>query len=99
MLETVKTALNLTTDTFDYEIMNWIGAAVKDMNIAGVDGETVVVDSIDPIIIAAICTYCGYRFELNHGSLERMAAYKESYDEQKAQLSMATGYTVFTTEE
>lgn len=98
MLETVKTALNLTTDIFDYEIMNWIGAAVKDMGIAGVEGETVTVDTIDPIIIAAICTYCGYQFELRHGSLERMAAYKESYDEQKAQLSMATGYTVFTTE-
>lgn len=95
MLETVKTSLNLTTDLFDYEIMNWIGAAVKDMNIAGAEGETIAVDSIDPVVIASICTYCGYMFELMHGSLDRSEALKKSYDEQKSQLGMASGYTVF----
>lgn len=96
MLDKVKLALLISSDDFDSELTDLIGAAVLDLNIAGVDDDTVVSDDpTDKLIIRAIISYCGYQFELVHGTLERSAAFKRSYDEQKAQLSMATGYTTW----
>lgn len=96
MLDRVKLALLISSEDFDDELEDLIGAAVLDLNIAGVDDETVVSDDLtDKLIIRAICSYCGYHFELIHGTLDRSDAFKRSYDEQKAQLSMATGYTTW----
>jgi len=86
MLEVVKTALRITTSGIDYEIEAYIAAALTDLGIAGV----VVPEEIDPIIKVAVITYVKMR--LNYGEPE-YAQLKNSYDEQKAQLSMATGYT------
>ena len=96
MLDRVKLALLITEDDFDSELTTLIEAAAKDLGIAGVEGLTVSTDSNDAIIIRAIITYCGYQFELMHGSMDRSAAFKKSYDEQKAQLGMCTGYTVWS---
>ena len=99
MLDRVKLALLISSNDFDDEIEDLIGAAVLDLNIAGVDNETVVSDNpTDKLIIRAICSYCGYQFELMHGTLDRADAFKKSYDEQKAQLGMATNYTTWTNE-
>jgi hypothetical protein len=96
MLDKVKLALLISSDDFDTELTDLIGAAVLDLNIAGVDDSTVVSDDpTDKLIIRAIISYCGYQFELMHGTLDRAGAFKKSYDEQKAQLSMATGYTTW----
>lgn len=96
MLDKVKLALLISSDDFDSELTDLIGAAVLDLNIAGVDDDTVVSDDpTDKLIIRAIISYCGYQFELVHGTLDRSAAFKRSYDEQKAQLSMATNYTTW----
>lgn len=96
MLDKVKLALLISSDDFDDELNDLIGAAVLDLNIAGVDDETTVSDDpTDKLIIRAICSYCGYHFELIHGTLERSEAFKKSYDEQKSQLSMATNYTTW----
>ncbi len=97
MLDRVKLALLISDNDFDTELTTLIGAACKDLGIAGVEGLTVNTSTNDDIIIRAIITYCGYQFELMHGSLDRSKAFKKSYDEQKAQLGMATGYTVWTT--
>lgn len=96
MLDRVKLALLISSEDFDDELEDLIGAAVLDLNIAGVDDETTVSDDpTDKLIIRAICSYCGYHFELIHGTLDRADAFKRSYDEQKAQLGMATGYTTW----
>ena len=97
MLSKVKLALLITTTDFDSELNNLIAAAVKDLGVAGVGGSTVSTSTSDEIVVQAIITYCGYQFELMHGNLNRSDAFKRSYDEQKAQLSMATGYTVWST--
>ena len=97
MLNRVKLALLISDNDFDSELTDLINAACKDLGIAGVEGLTVTTSSNDAIIIRAIITYCGYQFELMHGSLDRSQAFKKSYDEQKAQLGMSTGYTVWTT--
>ena len=95
MLERVKLALLISGNDFDSELSNLIDAAAKDLGIAGVDALVISTDTNDALIIQAIITYCGYQFEIIHGSLERSAAFKKSYDEQKAQLGMASGYTIW----
>lgn len=87
MLEKVKLALRIVTDAFDSEINDLILAAQSDLGIAGV----VLPSTIDAICERAIITYCKFHFgDLTDGEYDRL---KRSYDEQKAQLSMATGYT------
>ena len=88
MLEKVKLALRITTNAFDQELLDLISAAVIDLDIAGIDSTT----GVDAIITRAIITYC----KLNFGEPDEYDRLKASYDEQKAQLSMATGYTTWT---
>lgn len=88
MLTKVKLALRITTDAFDSELNDLIDAAKADLGIAGVD----VPEEIDAIVSRAITTYC----KLNFGEPDEYDRLKASYDEQKAQLSMATGYTTWT---
>ena len=95
MLNKVKLALLISTNDFDTELTDLIGAAFIDLNIGDVDPDVTVIETTDPAIIRAVCSYCGYQFELMHGTLQRSEAFKKSYDEQKAQLSMATNYTVW----
>lgn len=85
MLDKVKLALRVKTDTFDDEVKDLIAAAKADLGIAGVviDAET------NPLICRAVITYC----RLNFGQPDDYDRLKASYDEQKSQLSMATGYT------
>lgn len=85
MLEKVKLALRIKTDAFDSELLELIEAAQLDLGIAGV----VVPIEIDAIVSRAITTYC----KMNFGEPDEYDRLKRSYDEQKAQLSMATGYT------
>ncbi len=85
MLEKVKTALRIMTDVFDEELSDLIDAALLDMGIAGVT----VPDQFDPLVVKAVITYC----KMSFGLPEDYDRLKKSYDEQKAQLSNATGYT------
>lgn len=87
MLERVKLALRIVTNAFDDELEELIEAAKLDMGIAGV-----VADNLDAIVSRAIITYCKIHF----GQPDDYERLKASYDEQKAQLSMATGYTRWT---
>ena len=88
ILQKVKLALRIVTEDFDSEIEDLINAGLKDLGIAGVLAE----DTTDPLIIRAVCTYCKYHFGDANGS-EVLDRLKASYDEQKAQLQMATNYT------
>jgi len=90
MLEKVKLALRIVTDAFDTELNELIDAAKIDLGIAGVE----LPETLDAICERAIITYC----KVNFGEQDRTEMYdrlKASYDEQKAQLSMATGYTTW----
>lgn len=94
MLAKVKLALRIVTDAFDEELVELINAARSDLGIAGV---TLLVDTegnTDQICERAIILYC----KLNFGDYDRVEMWdrlKAAYDEQKAQLSMATGYTTW----
>lgn len=87
MLNKVKLALRITTTAFDSELNDLIDAAKLDLGIAGV----VLPDELDAICQKAIITYC----KVNFGEPDDYDRLKASYDEQKAQLSMATGYTTW----
>lgn len=91
MLEKVKLAWNRTDDTFDTEITALITSAQLDLGIAGVT----LPDTLDEIAERAIILYCLHHLELEHGSTSKADSFKKSYDEQKSQLSMATGYTTW----
>lgn len=88
MLTKVKTALRITTDAFDAELTDLIAAAMMDLGIAGV----VLPSELDALITKAIITYC----KMSFGLPEDYDQLKRSYDEQKAQLSNATGYTIWS---
>lgn len=92
MLEKVKLALRITTTAFDSELKDLIDAAKVDLGIAGVVVPVTTETPLDVIIQKAIITYC----KLNFGEPDEYERLKRSYDEQKAQLSMATGYTTWT---
>ena len=85
MLEKVKLALRITTTAFDNETEDLIAAALADLGIAGIINET----QDDPLIIRAVVTFC----KANFGEPDEYDRLKTAYDEQKAQLQMATGYT------
>lgn len=89
MLDAAKTALRITTDAYDEQIEQLIESAKLDLGIAGVAIPCPKLP--DAIVKTAIITYVRLHFgDLDSSVFEKL---KASYDEQKAQLSMATGYT------
>ena len=87
MLDKEKLALRIKTTAYDNELADLILAAGIDLAVAGVKNFDTA--NADPILTRAIITYC----KMNFGLPEDYDRLKMSYDEQKAQLSNATGYT------
>ena len=85
-LEKVKLALRITASVFDVELDGLIQAAIADLMLAGVRTD---IKPEDPLIERAVITYCKAHF----GEADQYDRLKASYDEQKAQLMSATGYT------
>ena len=83
-IDLCKTALRVVTTAYDSEIQAYIDAAELDLGIAGVEFETA-----DELVQKAIMTYVRMSF----GDPSNYDKLKASYDEQKAQLQNATGYT------
>lgn len=88
MVDKVRNALRISvTDNkaINEELNDLIDAAKLDLGVAGV----VIPETIDTLVTKAIITYC----KMSFGLPEDYDRLKRSYDEQKAQLSNATGYT------
>lgn len=88
MIDKVRNALRISTitnDAHNQELEDLIEAAKLDLGIAGV----VIPDTIDALVTKAIITFC----KMSFGLPEDYDRLKRSYDEQKAQLRTATGYT------
>ena len=84
-LAKVKAALRVSSNNLDDELTDLMVAAQQDLGIAGV----VLPDELDEICSRAVITYC----KMSFGLPEDYDRLKKSYDEQKAQLISATGYT------
>lgn len=100
LLKKVKAAVRVADGVFlyDEELTNLILAALQDLSIAGIVHEDLEKSEggtdFSPLIERAVITYC----RCNFGSPANYDRLKESYDEQKAQLSMCSEYTDFTGE-
>lgn len=87
LLDKAKLALRLTTQAYDTEITDLISAAQLDLGIAGVE----LPSPLDTLVERAVITYVKIHFGASaDADYDRL---KRSYDEQKAQLATATGYT------
>lgn len=87
MVATAKMARRLTTNAYDAEVRRLLETAILDLGIAGVE----VPETVDALAAQAAITY----FLANFGDPDNYDQLKASYDEQKAQLSMATGHTIW----
>jgi hypothetical protein len=85
MIDKVKIACRVKTNAYDSQLTDLIESAKLDLGIAGV----IVPAPLDALVERAICTYC----EMSFGIPEDYELLKRSYDEQKSQLSNASGYT------
>lgn len=90
LLDDVKTALGVFDDEFDPMITDLIASAKADMGITDINTETLA--ESNPLYKRAIITYCRLNFSV-FGVPDGYDRLKASYDEQKAQMLMATGYT------
>lgn len=93
ILAKVKTALRISTNVFDDELTDLCEAALSDLVISGVDGTNAVIT--DKLVLRAVITYC----RLTFGEPDEYDRLKRSYDEQKAQMRSATGWTIWGTED
>ena len=84
LINQAKTARRMATNAFDAEVERLLDAALLDLGCAGVED----VEN-DLLVDQARITY----FLMNFGEPDQYDRLKKSYDEQKAQLSMRTGYT------
>lgn len=89
ILNRIKDCMRIVDPEFNEEIERLANAALADLGIAGVNGERVMVT--DPLVFQAVVTYCRSHF----GTPDDYDRLKKSYDEQKAQLQIASGYTVW----
>ena len=89
-LALVKLRLLITTDAFDSVLTSLMNAALLDLGIAGVNGENAIISN--DLVLTAVTTYVQMMFNAEPNEYDRL---KKSYDEQKAQMSMATGYTIW----
>lgn len=92
LLQKVKQVLGQTEDTFNDQLKDLINACLLDLQIAGVAVSQVENVLSNPLIIRAVITFC----RVNFGEPDDYDRLKRAYDEQKAQLSMYTGFTVWT---
>lgn len=88
ILDKVKTALRVDHHKLDGEIDDQIEAAVNDLRLVGVDVE----NDGDPLILAAIKTYCLAHMTDNKSKAE---LYEERYERQKARLKLSSKYGTY----
>lgn len=87
LLEKIKVALRIRSNSYDAEIYDLIETAKLDLKIAGVKK----FDEEDPLIAQAIKTYCKANFGLDNKDSEK---YQKSYDMLKQHLSLCGDYNV-----
>lgn len=87
MIEKVKLALRIRSNSLDLDIQDLIESAKADLSISGVKN----LNEDDPLIIQAIKTYCKANFGLDNKDSEK---YQRAYDLLKQSLSLCGDYNV-----
>ena len=98
LLAAIKLGLRIATDDFDNELTQLINACIIDLGFAGISMEVIGSSYLsNAAVVQAITTYCKMNFgKIDGAEYDRL---KASYDEQKKQMGMASGYTVFMSED
>ena len=92
LLDKVKTACRVTSTAYDTELTDLIAAGLADLGLTDILPSVLVdTSSINSLVLTAVITYC--RINFGRVPVETYDRLKASYDEQKAQLLMATGFT------
>ena len=91
LLDDVKVACRVSSNSFDNELTGLINAALKDLGITDIAASVLTTASTDFLVEQAIITYVKMNFGINSDNYYNRL--KGSYDEQKAQLSMSSTYT------
>lgn len=94
LLAKIKLALRIKTTAFDEELKQLVNACVSDMGFAGISTDVIGADYLDdPAVVMAVITFCKFNFgKVDSAEYDRL---KASYDEQKKQMGMSTGFTVW----
>lgn len=91
MLEATKRALQLSVTNYDAELSEYIDAGLRDLYVTA--GVTAAEDATsDALIKRATVTYACAMFYLTR-DVAQYQALMASYDSQKGNLRIATGYT------
>ena len=87
LLDDVKVALRISASntSFNTEINDLIGAAQRDLLVAGIK----VMDTADPLIKRAIVTYCKAYFGYDNPDVDRLI---KAYQMLKMHLMLSTEY-------
>lgn len=88
ILDDVKTALRISGDEFDGEVMDLIDAARNDLIISGVSAKKAN-DDLDPLIKRAVTTYAKAHFGWSNPDAERLI---DAYVMLKQHLSLCSEY-------
>lgn len=91
LLDDVKTACRVSSTSFDNELTDLIKAAMKDLGITDIREDVLTTTGTDELVKHAVITYVRMNFGFQSDTYYNRL--KAAYDEQKAQLSMATTYT------
>lgn len=89
LIQKVKTALRVTTSTFDDEITDLIAAAQEDLRTAGVLPAVAQDPTAEPLVQRAVILYC----KVNFGQPENYADLLKAYETQRSKLRSTTGMT------
>lgn len=85
MLNKVKLALRIKSNSLDEELNDLINAGIQDLRMAGIT----FIDKDDPLIIQAIKLYCKSNFETD---INKAIRYKQSFEHLKQSLSLSSDY-------
>ncbi|MFR2388039.1 head-tail connector protein [Intestinibacter bartlettii] len=85
MLNNIKLALRISTDSFDEELRDLINACKSDLKLSGITN----IDEDDSLIKRAIILYCKANFGLDNKDSEK---YNKSYDLLKQHLALSGDY-------
>jgi uncharacterized phage protein (predicted DNA packaging) len=89
MLEDVKTALRISGNDIDGEILDLIEAAKADLILSGVHKDKIV--DTDPLINRAIIVYCKAHFGYDDPKIAER--FEQSYINLKQHLTLSAEYT------
>ena len=76
--DTVKVALRVTSDALDPEVDAWVESGLADMRRVGVPEDMLSDETCDPLVAAAVITWCKGHFGYDNSEAPRfLDSYRE----------------------